>query len=1235
MAASVLVYCGLLLFGSVCAVADYLTVVVDGMAGTDNDTCLLPKSAVKCRSLEFVADHLTQKELVEIEIESGALNLTGPVEFTDFSHLTISGHSVMTNISCNQSGAGLAFVGVQNLTLDSLIIERCGAERDSTSVDPQTPNVTECLRVAVYVLNCTNVSINRVDIQFSNGTGLSLYDTNGTVDISDSNFTDNTLGENAFEPGGGGLRIEFTICTPGIVGNCSGTVRSSNYIIENCNFCDNSVTQTGKTTAAVPKTGKGGGLYISFGSNAYGINFTITGCNFLNNSADISGGGMLVEYLDSVQANMVTINDTTFSDNRCLASGGGLTVAMLLKNDNQIFTGNTFLCNTFQCNDCIFSNNTAYVGGGVAVFSTKLATAAINNSVTFSHCHWTTNNSPLGAAVYSSPQLRDFMEQGYTLKPVFADCSFVNNSAYQVMDGVGVNITASSVGFGAVFISKTHVRFERETLFSDGIGSALYLSNGIVEFGERSRVEFCNNKGHNGGAIAMYGSSVFRIGNNSEFDFTDNIAHFRGSDIYAEIINELQAPFCNCFIESLDQDHPRTNSVLRFSSDIDSMSRHAIFAASFQSCKLSCSDLEKSPGSILNCTATFYINASLIGTPPKKFMFHDPSNGSLKVQPGIPYSLDLTAIDENNATLERVTYEATTFENGENLSVTPEVDNDNIVVFGALGTSGKVNIDTRSVSLSVNLTLSDCRPGYYFTQGDKIEENMCMCESSRYLGLKGCSPIVYLEQGIWIGYCSNTTTKLCTTYCPFGFCSYHRMNPEKSLHPLPTDSSNLDSYICGPYRTGPVCSECVKGRTVYFHSWKYFCGRENICFLGWFFYLVSELLPLTLIFVLILVLNVTFTSGHLSSFVLFAQILDSLRTDISGLVVYPESIKVTRTLFTFCYQFFNLNFFALESLSFCLWKNANVLDIVLMKYATVGFALVLVFLTIFVVRCRCFRLHILHTPNSVLIHGLSAFFILCYSQCARTTFHILNYFCLYSIDQQCEETFVYRVGYMTYFKGEHVKYASVAVVVLIFMVILPPVLLMVYPLGFKVLGLCRLSESRLTGILWRLMPIQLLDAFQSSFKDEYRFFAGFYFLYRALILGAFAYSRTLTAFYITVQIQLTVVLALHAIFQPYKSRRHNIVDALLFTNLAFINGLSLSNYTASIVNSLKMTTRSIHAMASVQNLLISLPLLIVVIIAVEKVLAAYKARRRMKRSQSQRFGVLPPLRGDETYEKLP
>ena len=121
----------------------------------------------------------------------------------------------------------------------------------------------------------------------------------------------------------------------------------------------------------------------------------------------------------------------------------------------------------------------------------------------------------------------------------------------------------------------------------------------------------------------------------------------------------------------------------------------------------------------------------------------------------------------------------------------------------------------------------------------------------------------------------------------------------------------------------------------------------------------------------------------------------------------------------------------------------------------------------------------------------------------------MDYVCLYSAYLNCEVKVVHHIGYMNYLEGNHVKY---------FMIIIPPLLLVVYPLVFKLLGLCKLSESKLAGILWRVMPIQLLDSFQSSFKDNFRFFAGLYFFYRAIVFASYAYCRIRLQFYSIVKV---------------------------------------------------------------------------------------------------------------------
>ena len=130
----------------------------------------------------------------------------------------ISGNQSTTD--CPRDNAGLAFVGGKDLSIHSLNIKRCGAKRNSTNVNLKK-NVTESTDVALYILNCTDVVIHDLHIISSNGRGLSVYDTNGTVSITNCIFHNNHANEST-QTGGGGLYIEFTFClafcSPGFAG---------------------------------------------------------------------------------------------------------------------------------------------------------------------------------------------------------------------------------------------------------------------------------------------------------------------------------------------------------------------------------------------------------------------------------------------------------------------------------------------------------------------------------------------------------------------------------------------------------------------------------------------------------------------------------------------------------------------------------------------------------------------------------------------------------------------------------------------------------------------------------------------------------------------------------------------------------------------------------------------------------------------------------------------------------
>ena len=63
------------------------------------------------------------------------------------------------------------------------------------------------------------------------------------------------------------------------------------------------------------------------------------------------------------------------------------------------------------------------------------------------------------------------------------------------------------------------------------------------------------------------------------------------------------------------------------------------------------------------------------------------------------------------------------------------------------------------------------------------------------------------------------------------------------------------------------------------------------CRLGWLFYILSELVPLTAVFITVLVLNISITFGAVNGFILFSQLLDTFDIDASGTISYPQSAK--------------------------------------------------------------------------------------------------------------------------------------------------------------------------------------------------------------------------------------------------------------------------------------------------------------------------------------------------------
>jgi hypothetical protein len=302
----------------------------------------------------------------------------------------------------------------------------------------------------------------------------------------------------------------------------------------------------------------------------------------------------------------------------------------------------------------------------------------------------------------------------------------------------------------------------------------------------------------------------------------------------------------------------------------------------------------------------------------------------------------------------------------------------------------------------------------------------------------------------------------------------------------------------------------------------------------------------------VMLFNISFTSGSISGFVLFAQTVDSMKIYTTRRYDHGLVFHIFTSIYEVVYGFFNLNFFGIDSLSYCLLKSTNALDIIAIKYVTIAYSVVLIAATVLVMN-RC----VVAWKYRTSAHGLSAFLILCYAQCTQESIRLLLVTQLYGTN--ASQRHVYYNGEITMFSLAHLPYAVPALFCLLLIVIPPPVILLWQPLGRHLLSRCGLGESVFVQVVDKVLLVNklkpVLDSFQSCFKDNRRYFAGLHFVYRLALCVALLVG---SQFHIVALVHSAVMLLLHAILQPYKKGVHNMLNSFFFSILLFSAVISLS-----------------------------------------------------------------------------
>ena len=1227
----------LVLLLSSCSVLSLRTIYVNQISGKDDESCWTQGEKTPCLTLAFALEGAQMVDSSVISLSEGTYSLPDNDSLTTFTNknqFEINGEvSGSVLIDCEDK-AGLSFYYSTNISLSNVTLTGCGAFHNSTSSSLHD-NKTEPMKylqfqAAVYFLFCSDVYLDHIVVTHSNGTGVVFYSTVGQNFIISSNFTFNKAPDG--NPGGGGVAVEFLYCIPGDV-NCNDSEGShipynymtgGYYLFINCQFIGNNGSTSNFTSDSfiVPHAnynvalGRGGGLSVLYKGNVTGILVTITQCKFENNMA-IWGGGMLIEFQDFAQDNTVVVQETNFINNTCSfnpctyqgTGGGGARVQFAgygyhVKNNTIQFVGTTF------------NKNSAYFGGGVSFLTfLEVSNDLPSNAIHFWDCHWMNNSARLGSAIDLSVwHLYSTVTGSLVIKPDFKNCSFVSNSIkYTTAAG-------TPAGIGTVYSDSVPIQFRDEAHFIENEGSAIVSLDAEVQFGSKSNTTIIGNRGRVGAGITLFNKAFLNLNENCNLKFINNSAHLHGGGIYWESIGDHQLISSrNCFIRYTDVtiDPSEWPVYLLFDNNKANISGHAIYATTIIGClwggqasgKLVNPHQEYIDVFCWNPSIWDYGNHScndshMIATSPGYYSDNkgdvmcgsDLSNStySTSVVPGNVSVLPVTMLDDRFNPVPEISLVFSVFINKtHNESGIRYMTYVNISYWGIPSETLELRVTTtqpRVITSEVYMTIIHCPPGFIW------KKEKLVCESGHY-------PYVFthinftatIQFGYWMGRLNSSDNSSILLVGQCLFCPWNPRQSHSNYLKMPPNNDLLDDFFCGGlHRTGTICSLCKPGFGVAVNSDQFKCIKcdSETSYYSWLLYIIVEYVPLTILLIIIIIFNISVTSGPANAFIFFAQIIsETFSVDGQGLINY-ESITsaapILKQIYTTLYGIWNLNFFTAIDYNgwlFCLGPDITSLHIMTFKFISAFYPLLVIGIVSIIVNlyhnnyrvivCIFRPLHRLSARslrhlnlNRSLMDTFATFLILSYVKFAVTASVLLYPNPLQDHTGTTKKK-------VSYFNGEHdyssqflARYLAISSLVLIMCIVMPFILLLY---SIKPCYRC-LEYVQCRHCLPGEKFNYFLNSFHQCFKDgtegghDRRYFAALYFFFKLLLILTYTFGLDWTKQFIYQQIICTIALVLVISLQPYKKTLYNVLDAVMFGLLACINIISIYNRYLEAIN---------------------------------------------------------------------
>ena len=1148
----------------------------------------------------------------------------------------------------NNSYSGLTFLSVKGgITMENVCLHGCGVLQNSTST---YKNAFVKFYVALYFLLCENLSFQSVWVTHSISTGIVVYASHGVNTFTNCSFSHNQLLNSSLHGGGGGFFLEFPYCLPNVqLNDCANQTNvpenyteGASYHFEGCIFSQNIAKTYRETTFIIPggndhmALGRGGGLSLYFKGDVTNCDVVILDCEFVNNKA-VRGGGLFIAFQDNAQNNRLSINSSHFEDNLSPyniskkegTGGGGIHASYVLQGNSHPKNNSVIL------NHCCFKKNIAYYGGGVSFLGGKEnSVITATNTIEFIQCEWMGNAARLGAAIdlsWWTPST-----SGAAVKVRFTDTTIWHHGNESNLQSLG-----SPAGLGAMYIDSLPVVFEGYVLFDRNNHTALAASNAQIVFHPGCNATFTNNAGEEGGAMFLVGSTFLRASNNTKFHYENNTAYIFGGAIFFFNPDERDLSSSRkCFIRYMENDTDPRQWLVSFVFVNNShtgrigSTHNSIYATSLIPCVWWGGDKGPDDPSSIKDTFCWNSNTSIwkyetdckneIATTPAAFV---SNSYTTNFYPGERKRLNIMTKDDLG-TVSNATGIIVLIATSLNQSVASVDPSSKYISHGMLKINGKsghkiiVSLGTvapRVIHTHISVTLLYCPPGFSQT------EDTCICESgTSYNGMVECSQqdgefhSRLVKEGTWIGDYTVSSNKKNPTYAAGASLFTFSTSFNRSLIDL--DYTDLEGSQCSHQnRKGVLCSRCDHGYGPAMNSWTYNCvpcnSKTKQSAVG---FVCLQLFLVTSIFAIFLTFNIRLTSGPANAFVFFSQIIMVTFSFYMYEVHIHECWKWTKAWITM-YSVWNLQLLGIFP-DYCMSHIRNFASVIAFEYITAFFPLILIALFylfaslynrgIQPVLCLCRPVHHcvarfrVNTLQRTITDALAAFLLLSYTKFTIVSIRLLSPSFLYDYDGNHIATVMLYDGEIGFFHLEHAPYVAVAVLCLLFVVVLPPLLLLLYPLKsfHKALSLLHCQRCLPGGRLELF-----LNAFYGCYKDgttansrDYRYFAGLYFIFRIMFCVANSIVTDFNIHFLSHQTLCTMGILCFSVCRPYRDDFYNNLDAAMFALLGLIN--AFSNFTYHI-----SSLTSFH----VENLLIWLPMYYIIAYVVYYVWTTYELKNKL------------------------